>query len=155
LDVREKGTVLGIQFVVALSTLFGRRPARAFLRALVFYYVVFHGAARRSSRAYLERVHGRSTFGMVYRHVLAFAFVALDRMFIAKRRRDLFEVSGVGLDLVRELGRERRGAILLGAHLGSFEALRMQGEADELCINVVGWFKNAKMINAALERLNP
>jgi predicted LPLAT superfamily acyltransferase len=155
LDVAEKGSVLGIQLLVWIGTLFGRAPGRFVLRFLAFYYVLFHAGARRASRAFLARVHGRAGFWMAYRHVLRFANVALDRMFIAKRRYDLFEVSGHGIELIRRLGRERRGAILLGAHLGSFEALRMQAEADELAINVVGYFKNARMINAALERLNP
>ncbi|MDB4988869.1 MAG: hypothetical protein JWN04_4047, partial [Myxococcaceae bacterium] len=41
LDVAEVGSVWGIRFVVALCMLCGRGAARAFLRFVVFYYVLF------------------------------------------------------------------------------------------------------------------
>ena len=52
-------------------------------------------------------------------------------------------------------GSERRGALLLGAHLGSFEAMRGDGADKRVPLNIVGYFKNARLINGVLEKLNP
>ena len=48
-----------------------------------------------------------------------------------------------------------RGAVLLGGHLGSFEAMRNGGDEDQVKINILGHFENAKMINELLSRLDP
>ena len=78
LDVREKGGVIGVRWVVGLATSFGRGTARAFLAALAVYYVAFHGRVRRASRAYLGRIHPTVTLGMVYQHLLRFAHCSKD-----------------------------------------------------------------------------
>lgn len=155
LDVAERGTVAGIWFFVWLSTTFGRGLSRLVLRFVVFYYVLAHRSLRRVSAEYLTRVHGTATFGMVYRHVLRFAEAALDRAFIVRGKLDHFEVTRTGHEHLRALVAAGRGAILLGAHLGSFEAMRMQGDRHGLRINFLGYFKNARMLNSALQALNP
>src|SRR5204863_7750019 len=109
---------------------------------------------RRTSREYLGRMGRPAGFGAIYRHVLAFAEVALDRLFFVKGRFDLFRVGTNGSENLRNLREKKRGAILLGAHLGSFEAMRAKAERESVPIIVVGYFRNARMINAALDRLD-
>lgn len=171
LDAAEVGSVWGIRFVVALCSLFGRGVARAFIRIIVFYYVLFHAGARRASRAYFQRVHqrgiavadapgfaagdGRATFGMVFRHFCTFAEVALDRLLIAAGKRALFEVGSSGREHLTQLAREKRGALLLGAHLGSFEAMRLGATSQSFPINMVVNFSNAQSIQAVLDKLDP
>lgn len=167
LDVAEVGSVWGIRFVVGLCTLFGRGVARAFLRFVVFYYVLFHATARAASRQYLERLRahgvplpgaapsGEVTFGMIRRHFCTFAEVALDRLLIAAGKRALFEVSSNGREHLEQLAREKRGALLLGAHLGSFEAMRLGAVTQSLPINMVVNFSNAQRMQAVVEQLDP
>lgn len=156
LSVREKGGVLGVRWMFWLATAFGRGAARAFLAVLVLYYVTFHRGVRRSSADYLGRIDRRPpSFGRVYAHVLRFAHVAVDRLFlIAGKDRDLvFESHGTEhLRAAQETG---RGAILLGAHLGSFEAMRRVARGRNYRVNVVGYFKNAAAINDTLRKVNP
>ena len=66
-----------------------------------------------------------------------------------------FRVTRTGHEYLDQLSARGRGAILLGAHLGSFEAMRMQGDTDGFRINFLGYFRNARMINAVLQKLNP
>jgi predicted LPLAT superfamily acyltransferase len=155
LAVAERGSVVGIRLVVWLATALGRTPTRFFLRAVAAYYVLGRRSVRRFSRRYLERIHGRATLGMVYTHVLRFAEVALDRVFIVSGKDRYFEVTRTGHHYLEALGASRRGAILLGAHLGSFEAMRMQADREGFSIHFLGQFRNARMINAALTKLNP
>lgn len=155
LAAREKGGVLGMRLVIWLSTAFGRAPARAVVSAVCAYYVLLHGDVRRASRAYLSRLHDRVTLGMVYRHVRTFGHCALDRLFFLRGRRELFTLESHGTELLREAHEQGRGAVLLGAHLGSFEALRAVGAKREYPINIVGYFRNARMVNAALQAAAP
>jgi predicted LPLAT superfamily acyltransferase len=155
LGVAERGSVAGIRFLVWLATALGRAPARLVVRVVAAYFVLAHPSVRRFSRQYLVRIFGRATFGMVYTHVLRFAEVALDRVFIVSGKERYFEVTRTGHRYLEELGASRRGAILLGAHVGSFEAMRMQADRENFGIHFVGQFRNARMINAALSKLAP
>lgn len=156
LAIREKGSVLGIRFLAAIATLFGRRVARLVLHVPVAYFVAFHPGVARVSREYLTRVRRQpATRRMIYRHVLCFARVTLDRIFLLQGRDALFQGIYAGHEHLARLHAEKRGAMLLSAHLGSSAAMRLGNRANRLHINVAGYFQNARMINSMLERLDP
>lgn len=152
---REVGSTFGIRALVAFAHVFGRTGARAVLRGIALYYAVFGTAARRASRAYLTRVLGRATWSMVYRHISMFTQVALDRVFLVEGELRHFESTHTGHDHLVDLHEAKRGAILLGAHLGSFEAMRALSKYEGIKINVLVHFENARRINAFLETVNP
>lgn len=125
LTQRERGSVWAIQVGVICATMFGRRPARVLMTLVAAYYFVFDRTARRASRDWLTRFHGRpARLGEIYRHILCFAQVTLDRLFFARGAIDDFEIVRHGNHHLEELARSGQGAVLLGAHLGSFEAMR-------------------------------
>jgi predicted LPLAT superfamily acyltransferase len=156
LTQRERGALAGMRFVLWLATAFGRAPARQFVRLIALFYVAFDARARAASRAWLERLYARpARFIEIYRHILCFARVTLDRVFLLLGQRSCFVVNRTGHQHLEALARARRGAVLLGAHLGSFEARRAGAANEHLPLNIVGHFENARMINALLERLEP
>jgi predicted LPLAT superfamily acyltransferase len=155
LSVPERGTVWGIAAVFWLARASGRRAARGLVALVALYYMLVDGRARAASRRWWEVVEGgRPSFRRICGHVLRFAHVAVDRIFILGGRSDLFTITRDGQHHLARLERERRGAILLGAHLGSFEAMRLGAKEDRLSINVVGNFSNARMINEVLDRVS-
>jgi len=152
---KEQGTITAIRFVVGLCNFAGRRAARAFVSVLMVYYTVFASQGRRASRAFLSELRGRpATWLDAYRHLRTFGLVTLDRVFLLLGSRG-FVVRSTGHHYLDTLTRERRGAVLLGAHLGSFEAMRAGARSESLPLNIVGHFENARMINALLSHLNP
>ncbi len=155
LAARERGTVAGIRFVLWLATTLGRPAARAFTALLALYYVSAHGAVRRSSRAYLRRAGVPHGFWDSYQHVLRFAHTAVDRIFLLRGATAGITLESHGTEHLRAAQEAGRGAVLLGAHLGSFEALRAQAGARGYPLNIVGYFKNAAMINAVLAKISP
>ena len=154
-NIAERGSVLGIWMMVVLCRLLGRGFARLVLRVVVLYFVLFAPGARRASRDYLRRVDRPSGFWAVYGHCLRFAHCTLDRLFWAMGRQEAFELTTTGSEHLVQLVRERRGALLLGAHLGSFEAMVGVARHESVPLNIVGYFKNARRINGVLDRLNP
>ncbi len=151
----EVGTVLGIRFVVALATLFGRRAAGTFLAVLATYYALASVRVRRASRGFLARAGAAVTLASTIRHVHVFARVALDRLFFLRGRFEPFVIEKVGHEHVMQLMREKRGALLLGAHLGSFEAMRAVAADYAVPLNVIADFANAERVNGVLARLAP
>jgi predicted LPLAT superfamily acyltransferase len=152
----ERGAMAAIGFVFWLARRLGRRPARLFLRIVAAQYVLTDRAARSASASWLSTVYGRpARLSEIYQHILRFAHVTLDRVFLLLGAHELFVVNRTGKHHLNELTRQKRGAILVGAHLGSFDAMRVTGAEERFPINIVGHFENARMINALLERLNP
>ncbi len=152
----ERGTLLLIRVTYRLATLLGRRAMRLVVWGVALYYRLFDRRAVASSKAWLERVHGAPPgFWQVYRHIRTFAQATMDRVFLASGRVGALRFTRTGDEHLRRQTDAGRGAVLLGAHLGSFEAMRAGGDADRVPIHILGYFKNAKMINSLLEALNP
>lgn len=146
----ERGTVLGVRALLLFVRVFGRRGAGALLAVIVFYYAIFAGKARAASQAYLRRIGVPAGFWGSYRHIYTFARCALDRVFLVRGEVGRFRVTRTGSEHLRALKREGRGAILLGAHLGSFEAMRASGDDERLPLNILAYWHNARMISGFL-----
>lgn len=156
LNTAERGTVLGIRVVFWMATIFGRMPARLLVRGIALWYALFDKPSRRASREWFTTVHGKPpTWAMTYGHILRFAQTALDRIFLLRGKTDVFDVTRTGAHHLQNAQQAGKGAVLLGAHLGSFEAMRAGADGDELTVNIIGHFENAKMINALFEKLDP
>jgi predicted LPLAT superfamily acyltransferase len=157
LDVAEVGSAWGIRLLVVLARTLGRSFTRGVLRLVILYYVLVHATARRASYAYFARLHPEQPvrFGEVYAQFCRFAEVALDRLLIASGDRARYEVRSHGREHLEQLVRERRGALLLGAHLGSFEAMRLGSMTQDIPVNMVVNFSNAQRMQAVFDRLDP
>ena len=151
----EAGSVLGIRFVVVLATFFGRAVASAFLACLALYYAVFSSRARHAAQAYLPRVGEVPSFGNVHRLVHTFARVAVDRLFFLQDRLAPFVIETHGADLLQELRAQGKGAILLGSHLGSFEAMRAVSRDESLRLAIVVDDRSAARLGRVLRELSP
>ena len=154
----ERSHAMVLRFMVWLSLTFGRRLGRVVLHGIAAYFVVFAPTARRASRHYLSRALGReATWRDGYRHVLSFASTIHDRVYLLNDRFDEFEIEVHGEKVVHEsLNQGGKGALLIGAHLGSFEVLRSVGDGvGGLKVAMLMYKENARKINATLAAINP
>jgi predicted LPLAT superfamily acyltransferase len=140
-----------------ISLRLGRAPARFVLAGVSLYFLLFAPAAKAASRAYLHRALDREpTFADMFRHFYSFASTIHDRIFLLNGRFDLFQVEVHGEDVIQGVLAAGRGAILMGAHLGSFEVVRAIGRRQPgLRVAMVMYEENARKLNAALAAINP
>ncbi|RVU46557.1 LpxL/LpxP family acyltransferase [Rubrivivax rivuli] len=153
----ERSNLLAIRTIAWIATHLGRPVARLVLHPIALYYLLFAPVARRASRRYLTRALGRPAgWADLYRHIHAFASVALDRIWFAAGRMDLFDMPISGGAVMEQALAEGRGVYLLGAHLGSFEALHAVGLSHPgLPVAMVMYPQNARMIHTVLQALAP
>ena len=79
-----------------------------------------------------------------------------DRIYLLNDRFDLFDIEIIGNEAVQKVAAEHPGALLIGAHLGSFEVLRAVGRGQQgLKVAMMMYEDNARKINATLEAINP
>ncbi len=154
---RERSNLLALRSIAWIATHLGRRVARWVLHPVTLYFLLFSPGPRRQSRRYLARAMGRPANVLdLYRHIHAFASVALDRIWFAAGRMDVFDMQISGNALVDSTLEEGRGAFLLGAHIGSFEALHAVGISHPgLRVAMVMYPDNARMIHSVLQALAP
>ncbi len=154
---REQGSRWALQFMAWVAVTLGRPVARLLLHPIALYYVLFAPAARRHSRRYLKRVLGRdANWRDGYRHVHSFASTVLDRIYFVRGQMQHFDVRTVGGPAVDASMADGRGAFLLGAHIGSFEALHAIGDTRPgLQVSMVMYADNARMIHNVLQALAP
>lgn len=156
----ERSNLILMRVMVWISLNLGRPIARAVLHPIVAYFLLASPASRRASRAYLQRAlaqQGRTPgWGDVYRHFFNFAATVHDRVYLANKRVDLFELQGHGLEHFDSLIAQGQGVFLMGAHLGSFDVLRAAGQRLSAAkVAMVMHEGNARKLHAALSAINP
>jgi predicted LPLAT superfamily acyltransferase len=153
----ERSNLLALRLMAWIAVHLGRRVARGVLVPVSLYFLCFAPEAGRHSARYLSRALGRpATWRDRLRHIHAFASVVLDRIWFVQGRLDVFELPMTGHDLVLAALAEGRGAFLLGAHLGSFEALHGKGDSlHGLRVAMVMYPDNARKIHSVLQAIAP
>lgn len=153
----ERGNFAALRLMTRISLRLGRPLGRVLLRAIVLYFLFLAPAARRASRTYLTRVLGRrARWRDVYRHLFVFGTTIHDRVYLLNERFDLFDIRVHGGELVDAALSGGGGAMLIGAHFGSFEVLRTIGRTrPNLRVAIMMYEENARNVNAALATVNP
>ena len=124
----ERGSPTLLRMAMWVALRLGRPPARCSLYLIAAYFFAFAPTVRRSARQYLRRALGREpTARDRFRQVFAFASTILDRLYLVRGRFALLEVTAEGEELMHAAVARGRGALLLGAHLGSFEMMSAVG----------------------------
>jgi len=150
---QERGHAALMRLMVFLSLKTGRRVSRLLLAPISLYFLLFVPSARQASRAFLTRVRDRPPrLSEIYRHIHHFASTVHDRVFFLNGRFEAFEIEVEG----RECFDPPEPAILVGAHFGSFDALRAAAWSErDQPITMMMYPENARKIQLVLEAINP
>ena len=124
----ERGTPTALRMIRWIGMRVGRRAGRLLLYPITLYFLLTAKSARRSSRRYLHRVFGFDAgWQGVFRHIHCFSATILDRIYLLAGQFKRFDIRLYNGELITAQVASRRGCILLGSHLGSFEVLRVLG----------------------------
>ena len=124
----ERGTPTSLRVIAWIAAHIGRWGARLLLYPITLYFVITARSARRTSYEYLKRLRGESaSWWRVFRHFHCFAATILDRVYLLRGDFERFGITVHGKEIVHRQIESRKGSILLGSHLGSFELLRALG----------------------------
>lgn len=153
----ERGSRTLLRVMAYLSLRLGRPAGRVLLYASAAYYFLFAPKARVCMRDYLRRVLARDPHAVDrLRLMINFATSVHDRLYLLAERYHLFDVSLQGEALMQQVVADGGGAVLLGAHVGSFEILRWIGKRQpNLRVTITMYEENARKLNEIMAAIAP
>ena len=170
----ERGSAAALRLMITLVRALGRRTPGLLLHPIAAYFMLTDGRARRASRRYFERLastpEGREALGHApgwrdaYRNLFEFAISIFDRTCVWAGEDQGFDFrhreAGHFAHLPEgEAGRQNSlgkcGALVVGAHLGTFDMMRSICLEAGVPVNAVVYGDNAETINNFLNALNP
>jgi predicted LPLAT superfamily acyltransferase len=154
---RERGSLRLLKIMAFLSLRMGRRFSRLILHGIALYFFLFGPGARRHSRHYLRLALGRApTARDRYLQILTFATTIHDRAYLINGRFDKFKITLEGEELLLDLAKGGRGALMMGAHMGSFEVLHsLSRRQNGPRVAMAMYEENARKISGILAAINP
>lgn len=164
--IGERGSMLGMRFVVRMTGILGHRGTKILLRPIAAYYVVFHHRARQASRQYLAKVNARvmpelrdttrPTLRNVYRHFLGFSHEAVSKLQAWQSGTALPAITISGNEVLNDYCAKGRGALLITAHLGNMEVSRaLAAMNSDLKVNALVYTRNARKFTRLIEEFAP
>lgn len=121
---RTRGGYFGNWFFIQLVRWLGVWPAYLWLLFVAAYFTLADRGSYRASAEYLERLFGPLPWWrrplLVYRHFLAHGITLVDRLAVLMGRSQI-ECAFDREELFKPYLEQRRGIILIGAHLGCWE----------------------------------
>ncbi len=126
----ERGTDGALRLMLWVLRRLGWRAGHLLLYPIAGYFLLSSPRQRSHARAYLRRALEREPGALdLFRLWFAFSSTILDRVFLTSGRTENHTIEVEGLDALKAVLAEGRGCLLLGAHFGSFEALRAVADA--------------------------
>ena len=156
-EEKERSNPFALKLICWIALHLSRRFARLWLWPITFYFYVSSPKVRFSSRKYLERVNKQECkFFDVIHHIHHFSAIVLDRVYFLTDQFERFDIQVHGDECLDELAEQGQGAILLGAHLGSFDALRCLAiSRQKLPLKILMYHDHNAMITKIIDELNP
>jgi predicted LPLAT superfamily acyltransferase len=157
LERPEGGSGWALRLFTAIALGLGRTVSRLILLPITAYFLLRRAPERRASRAYLARVLGRTPSWLeVARHFHTFAGVTLDRVYFLTQTLRPFDTRMVGIEHLHRAMDLDRGVLLIGAHVGSFDALRAASTLrPDVTVRVVLDAEHSPVLSAILRQQNP
>jgi len=154
---KERGTPFALRLILWIAQNLGRSVARVVLYPITLYFLLVAKPQRTASRQYLTCILKRDiTLLDIARHIHCFASTILDRVFLLADRSDEFNIQHNNPEVVYKLINQGQGCLLLGAHLGSFEVLRVSAISEhKIPLKILMYPNHNEQISKIFMELNP
>ncbi len=120
-DGASKGSAAGHWVFFKLISLFGLWPAYALLVFVALHYTITDRDARHAVGIFRRHLGRRTSLADIYGHFFSFGMSLIDRYAFLTGKQSLFSFTTIREDLIVAALAEKKGAILLGAHIGNWE----------------------------------
>jgi predicted LPLAT superfamily acyltransferase len=159
--IQERGTYVGIQILLFVYRLFGRKVLSFFLYPVIVYLYFTGGATKQASKEYWQRIFAAKNSSQTYTHRIgiahfySFAQSAFDKIDAWMGRITPDRIIYSQTHPIAELQKKQQGAVFIGSHLGNLEVCRALGHGRyQTRINVLVFTHHAVEFNKVLTKIN-
>lgn len=154
---KERSNQFWLSLLAWSAVYLGRGFLRVLCIPIAFFFLLTAAEARRESQDYLARVLNRKPkWRDTLKHFYTFALVSGDRLLFLAGRSQKFDLDIHGEELLKQYVKDKQGCLLLVSHLGSFDAMRVQGVEDgDIPVRVLINKQHNKAATEVVEKLNP
>ncbi len=164
---QERSNPFAMKMLVWVALHLGRTAAQCFLLPITLYFWASSPKVRAASAQYLRKVEASLDLPVgklsTLKHIHTFSVIVLDRVFMLSGQTDRFNTFIHNFDQMKAVHDRGEGGLFVGAHLGSFEALRVLGTRNpvndqmlpKLIVRMAMYEENARQINHMLAAINP
>jgi len=158
-DGKSRGTLLGYKIFVFCIRKLGIKAAYFVLYFVASYYFLFLKKSNKAIFYYFKERLGYSYFKakkMVFKSYFTFGQTLIDKTAISAGLKNRFTYEFDGIEILKQLLAEKKGGVLISAHMGNFEvAEHFFAEIDLDCqINLVTTDQEHSVIKAYLESIS-
>jgi predicted LPLAT superfamily acyltransferase len=121
---KSRGNTTGFRIFVWVLKHAGLTPAYLLLRVVAFYFFLFSGKAFHYQYVFFRQRLGfsaRSAFLSIYKNYYWFGQTIIDRIVLMSGMKHPFRFEFEGEDFLREMVEQKKGGLLLSAHIGNWE----------------------------------
>ena len=155
-DKKERGASWTIRLMVWLCQRRYRWLVNILLYPITAYFWLTAGSGRQASRHFFINATGHFSLHDHYRQLHCFANSLVDRVSILLGESSAFKVNSQGRESLLEAKQKGQGIILLGTHLGNFEACKLLvKDRANLDVHIVAYFGSSQKIRRQLDAINP
>ncbi|MEG3767583.1 acyltransferase [Alteromonas sp. 14N.309.X.WAT.G.H12] len=159
--IQERGTLLGMQILLTVYRIAGRRVLMCVMAPVVLYFYLSGKQARKASETFRLRaakLNGQVNTGFWggYKHFLTFSNAAFDKIDAWLGRISVADLTYTNEALFQHIRTSGKGAIFIGSHLGNLEVCRaLNAHKYASPINVLVFTQNAIKFNSLLQKIHP
>jgi predicted LPLAT superfamily acyltransferase len=155
--VGEASFAFGTWILYAINKYLGRWPFRVVLAPVMLFYILRSSVQRRASREYFQRLGYAPSTLRSYKHLFGFAETLLDKVLAVAGQYPFQKLRYTGREVMVESMAQKRGGLLITAHMGCLEVCRLAAEnkVGGPRLNVLVHTRNAERFNDVLKRLDP
>jgi predicted LPLAT superfamily acyltransferase len=159
----EKGSILLMKFTSFLYDILGDRFVRQLLRIICFYYYLFAGNAKKSSKEYIQiyldfcHQNNIATKKITsFQHILSFGNMVVDKLAIWKQVITSKNFHPGDIENLNKYYDPNQGAFFISSHYGNIEITRAQGRMNSNVVyNALIYLKHSTKLMAMLRYFSP
>lgn len=149
---KSRGGKFGYQFFISLLKYTHIKVAYSFLKFVALYFLI--ASDKRSSRFYFRKVldYGPiKTIFCIYKNYCLLGEVLIDKITVLAGLKGKFTFTFEGEENLRQIADNKKGGLLIGAHMGNWEVAGELLERIEATINIVMYEGEIKQIKDLLD----
>ena len=157
----ERGSKLGLKTFFLFYQYGGRYLALLILYPVILYFFITGKTSRTASQKYLAKLHQagylakKPNLWISFKHFLAMGFAALDKVDVWLGKISMSAINHVNYAAFEPLLLAKKGALIIGSHLGNLEVCRaLANDNTGACFNVLVFTEHAQQFNELINSLN-